>query len=209
MGISRRVVALLAWVAVAGPLQAQRSVAEQYVTALTYRQFLASDSSRLQGWTRAYENAAATVSAVLPRARAIGGRWHLFIIAESWCSDAMASVPYLARLADEDSAFDVRLLRRADAQPLLQAHLLNGRAATPLVVIYDDDFVERGVWIERPAELRAFIAANSSKLDDDALARAIREWRANDAGRSVLDEVLSQLEPPAGRSRYRSGSFGA
>jgi len=180
-----------------GPAAAQQPVASQYAAALTVRQFVASDSTYRDAWTRAYDNAAATVSAALPRSRAIGGRWHLFVIAESWCSDAMASVPYLARLADEDSSFALRLLRRADAQPLLQAHLLNGRAATPLVLVYDEQFVERGVWIERPAALRAFIEANSAKLDDDALARGIREWRAKDAGRSVLDEVLAQLERTA------------
>ncbi|HVX41173.1 MAG TPA: thioredoxin family protein [Gemmatimonadaceae bacterium] len=174
---------------------AQQTVAEQYAGALTYRQFVASDAGRSAEWTRAYENAKATVDAALPRARAFPGHWHLFVVAESWCSDAMASVPYLARLADEDSALDLRLLRRADAQAMLQSHLFKGRAATPLVVLYDDQFVERGVWIERPAALRAFIAERSGKLDDDGLSGAIREWRAKDAGRSVLVEILSLLEP--------------
>lgn len=189
---------LVAVLALSFPLAAragaQRPVAEQYAAALTFQQFVAGDSSHRDSWMGNYEHAPASVMPVMPRARAIRGHWHLFVIAESWCSDALASVPYLARLADEDSAFDLRLLRRADAQPLLQAHLLNGRAATPVVLLYDDSFVERGAWIERSAALRAFIEANSAKLDDDALARAIREWRARDAGRSVLDEVLTLLE---------------
>ena len=91
--------------------RAQQSVAEQYAGALTYQQFVAGDTGRAAEWTRAYENAKTTVDAVLPRARVVAGHWHLFVIAESWCSDAIASVPYLARLADEDSALDLRLLR--------------------------------------------------------------------------------------------------
>jgi hypothetical protein len=156
MSMHSRIIAALA-IALHGaaaqsiPLANVPTVAARWNSALTFQQFVAGDSSRREPWEKAYANAAPRVDSVLARARAVHGRFRVLIVAESWCSDALRAVPLLARLAERDSAIEVRLLRKADARELLQAHLLAGRAATPLVLIYDEQLTEMGVWTERPA----------------------------------------------------------
>ena len=169
------------------------TIAQRYESALTYEQFTA-DSARHDEWVRNFERASAPVLALRERARALRGRWHLLVVAESWCRDAVNSVPYLARLAAENPAIELRLLRSSDAKDLLDAHPLEGRAATPLVLVYDEQFVERGVWIERPAALRALIKSKEGRTCEDALREDVARWRAADGGRSVLAEVIGLME---------------
>ena len=133
------------------PIAVVPSVPARWSSALTFTQFLAGDPSRREPWEKAFVDAAPRVDSALARARALHGRFRVLIVAESWCGDALRAVPLLARLAERDSALEVRLLRKADAPELLQSHLLNGRAATPLVLLYDEQFTELGVWTEKPA----------------------------------------------------------
>ena len=172
-------------------------IAHRFQMAATYEQFTSADTARREQWRRNYDEAAAPLAAVAARARALPGRWHLLIVAESWCNDAANSVPYLARLAAENPNIEVKLLRTADAQDLLDAHKLDGRSATPLVLVFDDQFVERGAWIERPAALRALIQAKEGRTCEDALREEVSKWRAADGGRSVLAELLSLMERQA------------
>ncbi len=168
--------------------------AQRFEFATDFERFVFSDTTRQQEWLRNYKAAGRAVAAVLPRANAVPGRWHVLVIAESWCNDAVNSVPWLARLAFTSPTIELRMLRKADAPELLQSHLLDGRAATPLVILYDENFVERGAWIERPAELRKLIVSKEGRVCEDTLKEAVKVWRLDDDGRSVLNEVVLLME---------------
>ncbi len=185
-------------------LQSPETTLEQrFASALTYDKFVAGDTARRDEWNRNYANAATAVAAVDLRAKALAGHWHLLVVAESWCGDAVNSVPYLARLAAQHPAFDLRILRKAEAKDLLDANPLDGRSATPLVLVLDDAFVPRGVWIERPAVLGALIKAKEARTCEDALAAEVSTWRRVDGGRSVLGEVLALMERAAGTANQQ------
>ena len=179
-------------VAAVGPTAAQR-----YAAAASYSHFVLADTARHVEWTRNYEQAATTVAGLAPRVRAVRGHWHLLVVAEPWCNDALNSVPYLARLAELNPAIEIRLLRKSEAPELLAAHPFEGRDATPLVLLLDDHFVERGAWIERPVPLRELIKSKEGRVCEDTLKEAVREWRSADAGRTVVDEVLAMVERAA------------
>lgn len=172
----------------------ETTLGQRFASALTYDQFVVGDTARRDEWTRNYETAAAAVAAVGPRVQALAGRWRLLVVAESWCGDAVNSVPYLARLAAQHPAIALRLVRKADAKDLLDAHALDGRPATPLVLVLDETFVERGAWIERPAALRTLIKAKEGRTCEDALAAEVSKWRRLDGGKSVLAEVVDVME---------------
>lgn len=170
---------------------------QRFASALTYEQFVAGDTARRDEWNRNYANATRAVAAVDLRAKALAGHWHLLVVAESWCGDAVNSVPYLARLAAQHPEFDLRLLRKAEAKDLLDANPLDGRSATPLVLVLDDAFVPKGAWIERPAVLGALITAKEGRTCEDALAAEVSKWRRVDGGRSVVGEVFALMERAA------------
>jgi hypothetical protein len=133
------------------PITTGPTPAARWNSALTFDQFIRVDASRRDTWEKAYRDAVPRIDSVLARATSVHGHFRVLIVAETWCSDALRAVPLLARLAERDSAIELRLLRKLDAPELLQSHLLAGRAATPLILIYDERFTELGVWIERPA----------------------------------------------------------
>ena len=170
---------------------------ERFAAGMTYREFVATDSAKRELWTTVYAKAPATVASLEGRIaalRAKPGRWHLLVVAESWCPDAANAVPYLQRLAEAAGNVELRLLRKAEAKDLLKAHPLDGRDATPLVVLLDERFVERGTWIEQPVPLRKLVAQKTGRVCESTLKANVRAWREQDAGRSVLGEVLALME---------------
>ena len=174
--------------------------------AMTFQQFIDSDTSRHAQWIENSGRGDSSVRPMLERARRIPGHWKLLTVAECWCGDAVNSVPYLAKLAELDTTFELRLLRKEEAGTLLRAHLLDGRAATPLVLVLDDRFVEHGVWTEQPAALRTLVSDLEPNVSRDSLRTRVKAWYEADAGRSMLDEMLRLLEngaTPAARGASR------
>lgn len=134
------------------------------------------------------------------RAAALPGRWHLLVLSEDWCGDAVNSVPYVARLAELAPNLDLRVLAR-DANPdLMDAHLTGTSRSIPVVIAYDEHFVERGWWGPRPAALQSWVLGPEGQaLDKTQRYRHVRAWYARDRGGTTLDEILTLLERAAGR----------
>lgn len=182
---------LLPLLAVAGC--ARPSASRQLVRAMTYARFTAADTTRAAEWRASEARAAGIVAPWAERVRALPGRWHLLVVAELSCGDAIHSVPYLAALDSAVPTLELRLLRKEAAPEILAAHELDGRQATPVVVLLDARGVERGVWIERPQAARAHLAKTCTSDE----AAALRAWREGDGGRSVLEEVTTLVERAA------------
>ncbi len=177
-------------------LGAQETVAAAYARALSYHAFLVSDTTRADKWAAANKRAPASVAAVLRESPRPTGAWHLLVVADLACSDSPEAVPYLARLADRLPGIELRVLRRADGLALLNTHLLNGHTATPLVLVLDSAYRERGVWLERAAHIQQYVTANEGKIPFDSLAAHVRALRRDDAGRTPLREVLALMQEP-------------
>ena len=176
------------------PAAIASTMRDRFAAAMTMEEFVASDTVKSEQWRN-------NISRSRPAGRAPGGtaerrqtNWHLLIVAENWCSDAVNTIPYIVTAGEASGRFDVRLLRKADADDLLERHRLEGRAATPLVLLLDEDFRERGVWIERPAALREFIRKGEARFCEDDLKQRVRMWYEADAGASTVREILTLIE---------------
>ncbi len=191
-GIAGRFALLLA-VMTSGALSAQESLAAAYARALPYRAFLAVDSTHAAAWAAATARAPASVAAVLREVRPPAGTWRLLVVAAHACTDSPEAVPYLARLAEQTSGLELRVLPRADGIALLNTHLLDGHTATPLVLLLDSTYRELGVWHERASHIQQYIAANDGKIPNDSLGAQVRALRRADDGRSPLREVIALM----------------
>lgn len=171
----------------------QTDLTPAFARAMSYRRFLATDTTRAAEWAAAEQRTSSTVAAVRHETPPPAGPWYLLVVAENSCSDALASLPYLARLVDQMPGSELRILRKADAQPLIDAHLFNGRVATPLVLILDSAFRERGAWTERASHIQKFVTENERTMSDDSLWARVRVMRRDDNGRTPLREVIRAM----------------
>ena len=83
----------------------------RYCEATPFANFLEGVEANADLWRSVARRAAVPDDAV-QRVRALGQRWHLLVLAEDWCGDAVNTLPVLARLADLAENLDLRVLSR-------------------------------------------------------------------------------------------------
>ena len=172
------------------------TIEQRYRAAAEFRAYVDLTSANRDLWTWGARKAAVPED-LLARVGALGGHWHLLVLSEDWCGDAVNTVPVLARLAERAPNVDLRLLGR-DANPdLMDAHLSQGARAIPVVIVYDEHWVERGWWGSRPAPLQRWVKEEGLALPKDERYRKVREWYARDRGRTTLEEIVGLMEAAA------------
>jgi len=169
-----------------------------FASGHTFPEFLDAATRRQGEWYATTERVAIADSS-LQRARAVGGRWRVLVVAVDTCGDSLRQVPYVARLGELVHGLSVRIVTPAAGGAAVQsAHRsLDGRRATPTYVLLDETGADRGCVVELPRPLRHFLhdrraqgtRENSSVLADSALA-----WYAADRGASIVHEIVTLME---------------
>ena len=180
-----------------------QSLEARWTGAQTFREFLEGAQKNRELWIDV-ARLARVRDALVERASAIPGRWHLLALVEDWCGDAVNTVPYVERLAELAPNLELRVLGR-DANPdLMDAHLScpHGTSrAIPVVMVLDDEFVERGWWGSRPSPLQRWVEREGLAKDKDERYRHGRSWYARDRGETTLTEIVALIERAAGIER--------
>lgn len=169
---------------------------ERYLGAPEFGEMRAAAQKNRELWDAVWRRANVPEEYV-SRVAALGGAWHLLVLSEDWCGDAVNTVPVLARLAELAPNLDLRVLARDHNLDLMDAHLTGTSRSIPVVIILDEAFEERGWWGSRPAELQAWVLGPGRELDKESRYRRVRGWYARDAGRTTLEEVVAALERAA------------
>ena len=164
--------------------------------------FLDAARRRKDQWDAHYGDGRVTEEQVA-RARSLGGTWRILAIAEDWCGDSVNTIPYLARLVEGAGNIEMRVVSSAAGRAVMEAHRTpDGRAATPTVILLDENWDEAGCFVERPSPLMAWYLENRADKTSDELHEYIFDWYAADAGAATVDEILTLLESAAaGRPR--------
>jgi hypothetical protein len=166
---------------------------DRYQNAQTFADFLAGVEENKDFW-HSMARRVRVPEEFIHRASALPDSWHLLVLLEDWCGDAINTVPLISALADAVPNLDLRVLGR-DANPdLMDAHLSNGARAIPVVIVYDDDFQEVGWWGSRPRELQDWVIAEGLLLEPEERYAKVRRWYARDGGRTTLEEIVTLLE---------------
>lgn len=169
----------------------------RFLSAPTFEEFVTTAVDNRELWAGTYRRATVPTE-VVARLAALPGRWHLLVLNEDWCGDAVNTLPYIARLAEQAPNVELRVLGR-DANPdLMDAHLTNGSRSIPLVIVLDEQFEERGWWGPRPAELQAWVLGPAGQaLEKAERYREVRRWYARDKGVTTLTELVMLIERAA------------
>ncbi len=164
----------------------------RYLAAPTFAESVAAATKDQDLWPMIHRTARVPAELVR-RVESIGGDWHLLILSEDWCGDAVNTVPLLARLAELSSNLAVRVLPRDQNLDLMDAHLTNGSRSIPAAILLDAEFVERGWWGPRPAPLQRWVMHEGKALASEQRYPEIRKWYARDRGLTTLDEIVTLL----------------
>lgn len=122
---------------------------EQFEAGLTYEAFKSQMTRNLDRLTTNEERISID-PADLEAFTALPHPLRVVAIAEDWCSDVVANLPILGRLARDSGKLDVRVALR-DSTDLIDSYLDRGRfKSIPVIIFLDSDFNEIGVFVERP-----------------------------------------------------------
>jgi hypothetical protein len=172
---------------------------ERFTAGLTFPEFLAAAVANADLWRAVYARAHVQ-DAALARAAALGGPWHLLVLVEDWCGDAVNTLPVIGRLAEHASNIELRVVGRDANLDLMDAHLTNGSRSIPVVMILDSTYHERRWWGPRPATLQAWVMSEGRTLNKEDRYREVRRWYARDHGATTVDEILARIAEAAAES---------
>jgi hypothetical protein len=165
-----------------------------YESGQRFPDFLAAAKARREGWLRLADSARVS-DALLARARAVGGSWRFLVVAIDACGDSMNSVPYLARLAQSVPGLELRIVLPKDGRPVQEAHKsVDGRNATPTIVLLDAEGRGRGCIVELPRQLRMWAHSVRKSVSSDSLHAGIRAFYAANRGEAIVTEAVEMLE---------------
>jgi hypothetical protein len=172
------------------------SLRARYLAAQEFDAMLASAQKNAELWMALWRYARVDDEYVR-RVSALSGSWHLLVLSEDWCGDAVNTVPVVARLAERCPNVDLRVLAR-DANPdIMDAHLTGLARSIPVIIVLDEAYEERGWWGPRPTALQRWVSGQGQLLEKTTRYREARTWYARDRGRTTLEEVVSMLERAA------------
>jgi hypothetical protein len=166
---------------------------DRYRAAASFDELLVTVEKNVELWTAVWRHARVDEEYVR-RVTALPGEWHLLVLSEDWCGDAVNTVPVVARLVERTPNTDMRVLGREANPDLMDAHLTGTSRSIPVVIVLDEAFVERGWWGPRPTVLQRWVSGQGQLLEKTARYREARTWYARDRGRTTLEEVVSIME---------------
>jgi hypothetical protein len=158
----------------------------------TWADFYAGVDRRREVWEGAW-NRTHIPDALAARARAVG-KVRILVITEYGCSDSANSVPVLARLVEAAPNIEMRLVNATTGRQWMERHRTpDGRAATPTVLVLDDEFRIRGAWVEQPKELQALWLPIMARKDSARYGEKAA-WYTKDEGREIMRELVETIE---------------
>ena len=169
------------------------SLRDRYLAAPDFEAMLGSVKKNAELWAAVWRRAEVGEEYVR-RVAALGGAWHLLVLSEDWCGDAVNTVPVIAKLVELSPNADLRVLARDENPDIMDAHLTGSSRSIPAVIALDENFRERGWWGPRPAPLQQWVLGEGQAVDKADRYREVRRWYARDRGRTVLEEVVGMME---------------
>jgi hypothetical protein len=80
----------------------------RYCEGETFAEFMARETINHALWVGITHHVSIPLE-MSARVQALGGHWHLLVLSEDWCGDAVNIVPIVAKLAESVSNMDLRI----------------------------------------------------------------------------------------------------
>lgn len=115
-------------------------------------------------------------------------------LTEPWCGDSAQCLPYIAVMAQQNPAIDLRLLLRDDNLDIMDKHLTDGKRSIPVLVARDAEERKLYQWGPRPVEAQAvFDEGKAAGLQKPRIMEKLHLWYGRDRGRALEAEFVAVL----------------
>jgi len=123
-------------------------------------------------------------------------RTNWLVISEAWCGDAAQNIPFIAKLAAENSTIDLRFIRRDEQPEIMDQYLTNGAKSIPILVMMDENFNDLATWGPRPEPVQKMVmeAKEKPNLDQPKFIESIHKWYAIDKNKTISNEFKKLLK---------------
>lgn len=172
----------------------------RYCDGETFADFMARPTTNHELWVGIAHRVTIPLE-ISARVEALGGHWHLLVLSEDWCGDAVNIVPIVAKLAESVSNMDLRILARHQNLDIMDSHLTGTSRSIPIVILLNKKFEECGWWGPRPRSLQKWVTEEGMLLPKQERYREIRTFYARDRGLTTMEEVVGMLEVCCQRAR--------
>ena len=193
-GMSKLVTACLLALVASPPVGQAPDYAALYEQGAPFTRFLENVTARATDWKGNYA-AAVVADDAAASVRALPARRRLLVVAEASCSDSASTIPHVARLVESaPDRLDMRIVDGDAGRAVMEQHrTLDGRAATPTIVVLDESGRFIAAWSERPAQLQKWYIEQKASLGQGELFSQKMKWYAADAGKSAVAEIAALL----------------
>jgi len=120
----------------------------------------------------------------------------LVVLTESWCGDAAASLPIMAKVAEASQGLELKILLRDENPELMDAFLTGGSRSIPKLILLDRENNEiLGDWGPRPQKAVQMMEACKREhgMITEAFKQELQLWYNKDRGQSILGELMALL----------------
>lgn len=115
------------------------------------------------------------------------------LIAESWCADAVHTIPVLHKITSVNPKLNLKIVLRDENDELMSHFLTNGARSIPKLLILDEDYNVIDTWGPRSKNATELVVNYKEEqgVIDDTFKRNLQIWYNQDLGRSIVDDLVS------------------
>ena len=130
---------------------------------------------------------------------------HWVVITESWCGDAVQSLPLIQMWAHR-AGVSLEIMLRDTGVPLIDDFLTRGGRSIPMWIVAEGSGAVLGQWGPRPETARKMVLAHREAPEPKPpyaeFAAQVQLWYARDRGREIEQEARDMLAGLAGEATH-------
>lgn len=118
--------------------------------------------------------------------KAIDETIYILVFGEIWCPDCMINVPALQKMTDINEKIIIRIVSREGNEGHMANYSLNGKPRIPTFVVMNQQFEEKGTFVEQPQTIKDIVA----KGNQAEIIVARRKYQKCEYINDTIKEVL-------------------
>ena len=147
--------------------------------------------SRMNRWIKTGKLSDKTVESI----NSISSTQKWIIITEPWCGDAAHVVPFLQKIASENSLIQVDYELRDSPPFRIEDYLTNGGKSIPKLIIKNEKGKDLTTWGPRPEACQElYLQLKDQEAGLATLMNEIQSWYNKNAGRDIQEEISALLK---------------